>query len=154
LLFALPSYLLIAFAPNTPIMLMAVAIGCLVGMTFPAMQGMMTSIVEEDRQGELQGAIVSTIGLTAIIGPILMTHVFAAFSDDKGLYFPGAPFVVAAGLMLIAIIVLWRTLKRFEASKPAGPFRSVDWPMNQMSRPAHEETSPRTRPHSQQCLPD
>jgi DHA1 family tetracycline resistance protein-like MFS transporter len=114
LLFGIPSYLLIAFAPNTPVMLIAVAIGCLTGMTFPAMQGMMTAKISEDAQGELQGAIVSTIGLTAIVGPVVMTHVFAAFSDKAGVYFLGAPFVVATGLLVVAVGVSWGTLEKKE----------------------------------------
>lgn len=120
LLFGIPSYLLMAFAPNTPIMLIAVLIGCLTGMTFPAMQGLMTSAVSEDTQGELQGAIVSTIGLTAIIGPIFMTHLFGVFSDGVGIYFPGAPFVASTGLLIVAVGVLWLTMAQ-SAGTQIGP---------------------------------
>jgi MFS transporter, DHA1 family, tetracycline resistance protein len=110
LLFAIPSYLLIAMAPNTLIMLFGVSIGTITGLTFPALQGIMTSKFENNAQGELQAAIVSTIGLTAIVGPVIMTQLFSHFSDSQGVYFPGAPFVLSAVLVLVAVFILWRTL--------------------------------------------
>jgi DHA1 family tetracycline resistance protein-like MFS transporter len=87
-------------------------------MCFPAMQQLMSPCVAEDAQGELQGAIASTISLTAIIGPTLMTGVFAAYADARGPFFPGAPFVVAAGLMAGAVTVLTITLLR-HAGQPS-----------------------------------
>lgn len=112
LAFAVPSFLILAFAPSTAVVLIGMAIGCIPGMCFPAMQQMMSPRVAEDAQGELQGAIASTISLTAIIGPPLMTGVFAAYADAQGPYFPGAPFVLAAGLMAGAVTVLAITLSR------------------------------------------
>jgi MFS transporter, DHA1 family, tetracycline resistance protein len=109
LLFAVPSYLLIAMAPTTLNMMIGVCFGAVAGMTFPALQGIMTTKVSQNEQGELQAAIVSTIGLTAIVGPVVMTQLFSHFSDATGIYFPGAPFILAALLVLVAIVVLWRT---------------------------------------------
>jgi DHA1 family tetracycline resistance protein-like MFS transporter len=110
--FAVPSFLILAFAPSTPVVILGMVIGCVPGMCFPAMQQLMSPRVAEDAQGELQGAIASVISLTAIIGPPMMTGVFAAYADDRGLLFPGAPFVLAAGLMAGAVAVLVVTLAR------------------------------------------
>jgi DHA1 family tetracycline resistance protein-like MFS transporter len=112
LTFSVPSFLTLAFAPNTAVVILGVVIGAIPGMCFPAMQQLMSPRVPEDAQGELQGAIASVISLTAIIGPPLMTGVFAAYADATGLFFPGAPFVLAAGLMVSAITVLGWTLNR------------------------------------------
>jgi MFS transporter, DHA1 family, tetracycline resistance protein len=112
LLFGIPSYLILAFATQTWHMIAGIIVGCVTGLTFPAMQSMMTRKISEDAQGELQGAIASIISLTSIIGPLMMTNVFGAFADKTGLYFPGAPFILAIGLLLVAIAVLWRTLKQ------------------------------------------
>lgn len=112
LAFAVPSFLILAFAPSTTVVLIGMAIGCIPGMCFPAMQQLMSPRVAEDAQGELQGAIASTISLTAILGPPLMTGVFAAYADPHGAFFPGAPFVLAAGLMAGAVAVLTVTLAR------------------------------------------
>ena len=112
LAFAVPSFLTLAFAPSTSVAILGMVIGCVPGMCFPAMQQLMSPRVPEDAQGELQGAIASTISLTAIIGPPLMTGVFAAHADRQGAFFPGAPFVLAAGLMVGAVAVLAITLAR------------------------------------------
>lgn len=111
LLFGIPCYLLLAFAPSTSVVIMAILVGSITGMTFPSMQSLMTARVSEDAQGELQGAIASTISLTTIIGPIMMTQIFGHFSDRKGLFFPGAPFILSIALISIAITLLWRALR-------------------------------------------
>jgi DHA1 family tetracycline resistance protein-like MFS transporter len=119
LAFAVPSFLTLAFAPSTGVVILGMVIGCVPGLCFPAMQQLMSPRVGEDAQGELQGAIASTISMTAIIGPPLMTGVFAAYADREGLYFPGAPFVLAAGLMVGAVTVLAITLARHARNETA-----------------------------------
>lgn len=114
LLLGIPSYLLLAFATGTPMVIAAIVVGALTGMTFPAMQSLMTVRVSEDAQGELQGAIASTVSLTSIIGPVMMTQIFGHFADDKGLFFPGAPYLVSLALMLVAIGLLWRTMGKLD----------------------------------------
>jgi DHA1 family tetracycline resistance protein-like MFS transporter len=106
------SYLLFAFAPSTAVMVAGIMVGAIGGLSFPAMQSLMTVRVEENQQGELQGAIGSAIGLTAIIGPPIMTGIFGAYADAQGLYFPGAPFVFSAGLIGVALAILTFTLTR------------------------------------------
>jgi DHA1 family tetracycline resistance protein-like MFS transporter len=112
LMFAVPSFLILAFAPTTAVVIVGMAIGAIPGMCFPAMQQLMSERIAEDSQGELQGAIASTVSLTSIIGPPVMTGVFGAYADAEGLFFPGAPFVLAAGLMVVAVLVLASTLRR------------------------------------------
>jgi MFS transporter, DHA1 family, tetracycline resistance protein len=115
LLFGLPSYLILAFAQNTSHAIIAILIGAVTGLTFPAMQELMSKRISEDAQGELQGAIASTISLTSIIGPILMTSIFGIFADNQGLYLPGAPFILAMLLLAVAVAILQRTLSRHSA---------------------------------------
>lgn len=112
LMFAIPSYLVIGFASSTAMAIVGLIIGSISGLTFPAMQSLMTEKVAEDAQGELQGAIGSVVSLTSIIGPPAMTGVFGAYADSTGLYFPGAPYMLAAALMTIAVAMLWQTLRR------------------------------------------
>lgn len=111
LLFGIPSYLLLAFAPSTSVVIVAILLGTITGMAFPSMQSLMTARVSEDAQGELQGAIASTVSLASIIGPIIMTQIFGHFSDQEGFFFPGAPFMLSIALISIAITLLWRTLR-------------------------------------------
>ena len=111
LVFAIPSYLIIGFAGSTSIAILGLIVGSITGLTFPAMQSLMTVKISEDAQGELQGAIGSIVSLTAIFGPPVMTAVFGAYADNEGIFFPGAPYMLAAALMMAAVLILWRTLK-------------------------------------------
>ncbi len=113
LIFAIPSYLIIGFAGSTEIMIHGLVVGSITGLTFPAMQSLMTPKIAENSQGELQGAIASMVSLTAIIGPPAMTGVFGAYSDNVGQFFPGAPYMLAAALMVVAVWTLWLTLRRY-----------------------------------------
>jgi MFS transporter, DHA1 family, tetracycline resistance protein len=115
LCFAIPSYLIIGFAGSTEIAILGLVVGSITGLTFPAMQSLMTTRIAEDAQGELQGAIASIVSLTSIIGPPAMTGVFGAYSDNIGLLFPGAPYMLATALMVVAVFTLWLTLKRYAA---------------------------------------
>lgn len=109
---AIPAYLLFAFASAGWMMFAGIAIAAICNICFPIMQGMMSRAVAEDAQGELQGAVSSVIGITAIIGPVVMTGIFGAFADRRGVYFPGAPFLLAAVLFVLAIIQFGRTVRR------------------------------------------
>ncbi len=111
-----PAYLVLAFAPNGWVILLGIIYGSVGALTFPAMQAMMSSETAEDAQGELQGALASAIGLTSIIGPIIMTMTFRYFADDVGLYFPGAPFVLAALFCLVALVVYRSTTNKRKQS--------------------------------------
>ena len=115
LFFAIPSYLIIGFASSTEFAILGLVVGTITGLTFPAMQSLMTTRIAEDAQGELQGAIASIVSLTAILGPPAMTGVFGAYSDNVGLLFPGAPYMLATALMVAAVFTLWLTLKRHAA---------------------------------------
>lgn len=89
--------------------------GSLAGLAGPAINSMMSRQVPDDSQGELQGAINATNSLAAIIGPLLATQLFSFFTRaDKGTpdYFPGAPFLGAGILVVLAgvvfVIAVWR----------------------------------------------
>ena len=112
LLFGIPAYLIFAFAPNDRFVFLGIIVGAASGFAFPAMQQMMSSRISEDAQGELQGSIASTISLTSIIGPVIMTGVFGAYADKEGLYFPGAPFILGAALMVVSILIYAVTTRR------------------------------------------
>ena len=107
-LISFPANLLFAFAPTGWVMIAGIVIGAVGGMAFPAMQQLMSAQVSEDAQGELQGAIASTMSITAIIGPPVLTTTFRYFADDEGLFLPGAPYLLAALCATCAIaIAVW-----------------------------------------------
>jgi DHA1 family tetracycline resistance protein-like MFS transporter len=90
-----------------------IAVGAFMGLVMPALRSIMSKIVPEDGQGELQGAIASLMGLTAIGAPLIMTQTFRFFSmEGTPIYFPGASFLLAGVLMLFGAVVVMLTLKR------------------------------------------
>lgn len=109
--FGIPAHLIFAFATATGHMFTGIVLGSIGNLAFPAMQALMSRSIPEDAQGELQGAISSTFSLTAIIGPVMMTRMFAHFSDQSGLYLPGAPFLLAAALVTLAVLIFALNIK-------------------------------------------
>lgn len=84
---------------------------CLGGISGPALQGIISSQVPSNEQGELQGALTSLISLTSIIGPLMMNSIFAYFSSDQApFYLPGASFYLAGTLTVISLFFAYRVL--------------------------------------------
>jgi DHA1 family tetracycline resistance protein-like MFS transporter len=84
---------------------------CLGGVAGPALQGIISSQVPANEQGELQGALTSLMSLTSIIGPVMMNNLFAYFtSTEAPVYLPGAPFYLAGFLTFISLILSYRIL--------------------------------------------
>lgn len=91
----------------------------LMGLFGPAAQGMMTRFVSPSEQGQLQGANSSIMGITGIIAPALFTQTFAFFiAAHYGWNIPGAPFILAALLMVVALALAWRVTR--PVALPAG----------------------------------
>jgi len=86
---------------------------CLGGIAGPALQATISGHVPPNMQGELQGSLTSLMSLTSIIGPLVMTNLFAYFTTVKApLLFPGAPFVLGGVLMLASSVVAYKSLKQ------------------------------------------
>jgi DHA1 family tetracycline resistance protein-like MFS transporter len=118
------SFNIIAFAgytwaPTVPVTYLFLAVGALGGLAGPAMSGIASSQVGPDQQGELQGALGSMMSLTSIISPLIMTQVFSAFTrPEASVYFPGAPFLLAAIITSLALVVFAKTTHGYE-KKPS-----------------------------------
>lgn len=83
------------------------------GVTGPAIQSIVTGKVAANEQGELQGALTSVMSLTSIIGPILMTSLFAYFtSKSSPVYYPGAPFMMGAILTVFSLTIAYFSLRK------------------------------------------
>ena len=84
--------------------LLGVLLGAPVGFFGPGAQGLMSRRVGPQDQGQLQGALGSIRGVTGLIGPWLFTFTFAHFIEPATpIRAPGAPFLLAALLMLLAL---------------------------------------------------
>ena len=102
--FGMCSYLSIALAPYGWVVLAGILIQSLGAITSPAVQGMVSASASADRQGEMQGALSSVQGLTAIVSPLVATWIFSTFtSAGAPVFLPGAPFVVSSLVYGLAI---------------------------------------------------
>jgi DHA1 family tetracycline resistance protein-like MFS transporter len=87
------------------------------GVAGPAMQSLMSQMVDHSTQGKLQGAINSLRALTGMAGPLLFTQVFrAAIAPGTRMFLPGAPYYLGA-LLLLASLLLALLVTRSVASK-------------------------------------
>ncbi len=89
--------------------LIAIPLLALWGCAGPATQALVTRQVDPSEQGRLQGALAGLTSLAGIIGPGLYTQVFAwSIAKDAPWHLPGAAFLVAAVLLLVALVVAWK----------------------------------------------
>lgn len=89
---------------------------CFGGISGPALQGFITSKFAKNEQGELQGGLTLLSSLSLVIGPLLMGYSFKFFTHkNSSVYFPGAPYILGALMVLISVILVIKSLRK-EAS--------------------------------------
>jgi DHA1 family tetracycline resistance protein-like MFS transporter len=111
-------FILFAFASKSWMMFAFLIPYCLGGISGPALQGIMSNQVPANEQGELQGALMSLMSATSIIGPPLMTGIFAYYTNrNNGIYFPGAPFILGALFTLLSLLFALRSLAHYVQKK-------------------------------------
>lgn len=73
----------------------------------PAIQSLISKNVEANKQGELQGSLMSLSSITSIINPLIMTSLFAATANTV----PGSPYFLGSIMFLIAWIlsIYWKS---------------------------------------------
>jgi len=85
---------------------------CLGGISGPGLQAIISGSVPANEQGELQGSLTSIMSITSIVGPLVMSNLFAFFTGPIApFYFPGAPFMLAALLMLLSCFFAYKALR-------------------------------------------
>jgi len=104
---------LFAFASQSWMMFVFLIPYCLGGISGPAIQSIMSSSVPANEQGELQGALTGLLSLTSIVGPPMMTGLFAFFTRPTApVHFSGAAFLLGALLMLVSSFIAYRSLQQ------------------------------------------
>ncbi len=103
---------LYAFATEGWMMFVFSFVYCLGGIAGPSIQGIISSQVPPEEQGELQGSMTSLMSATTIVGPLLMTSLYAQFTRTGAAFrFPGAPFIMGALLFLSGALLALRSLR-------------------------------------------
>lgn len=92
-------------------------LAALTDMVPPTLTAMSANLVSEDRQGLVQGVIASLASIAAIVAPLVFTFVFQMFvGEDAVLYWPGAPFLLSA-ILVVAILPIALRQKHSGAGK-------------------------------------
>jgi DHA1 family tetracycline resistance protein-like MFS transporter len=106
-------FMCFALATQAWMMFAFTAIYSLGGLAGPSLQGIISSQVPANEQGELQGGLNGLLSVTSIVGPVLMTGLFSYFTGPKTpYYFPGAPFAMGTLLMLLSLVLVVGPLRR------------------------------------------
>lgn len=104
-------FVVLGAAPTGPLSWLGIPILALWGISGAASQSLMTRLVAPDQQGQLQGATASVQSVSQLVGPFLFTLTFSYFIGASApLHLPGAPFLLAAVLMVVCVAIAVRTL--------------------------------------------
>jgi MFS transporter, DHA1 family, tetracycline resistance protein len=104
-------FLIFGTAPTGPLFWLGIPVMAFWGVSGAAIQALMTQLVKPDQQGQLQGATNSVQSMSQLVGPFLFTLTFAYFIGPQAPEkLPGAPFLLASALLLLALVVAMRTL--------------------------------------------
>lgn len=92
------------------------------GVATPTLQSIMSNGVPENEQGNLQGSLTSLISITQFIAPIFFaSFLFAKFAEDDAVfYFPGMPYIVAGGILVIATVIAMVSLRKLKDIQEGG----------------------------------
>ncbi len=124
LIFGAAGFAIYGLASTGAVFWIGVPVMALWGIATPALQTLMTRLVSPSEQGRLQGALSSLMGMSSLIGPTLFTEAFAAgvkAPGDSGLV--GAPFYLAAVLLIAAVVTAWRTTESIQRPQPQADVR-------------------------------
>jgi MFS transporter, DHA1 family, tetracycline resistance protein len=103
-------FALYGWANSTPMFFVALCVNQLWTLARPTSQSLMTQRVSASEQGELQGALASIRGIAMIIGPQIFAATFAYFIAPQH-HLPGAPWYLAALLVLASFVIAWAVTK-------------------------------------------
>jgi DHA1 family tetracycline resistance protein-like MFS transporter len=111
-------FLIFGAAPSGPLLWIGIPVMALWGIAGAATQGLMTRLVAPDQQGALQGATTSVQSVSQLVGPFLFTLTFAYFiGGGAPLKMPGAPFLLASALLLLALLLAARVLAKWRVGE-------------------------------------
>lgn len=100
------NYLLYALVTKSWMIYAATSLLLFTNIVMPSLQSMISKNTPSEHQGELQGTLVSITSLTSIIGPLLYTGLFSFFTSRNHYALPGAPYLAAAGISLLCLILV------------------------------------------------
>lgn len=104
---------LLLMGTNNGVLFLIAAVIISLPMYQASSQALMTRCVGPAEQGELQGALGSVRGISMLIGPSLFAFTFAQFAGPwRSLGLMGAPWLLAALLYGVSLVLAWRVTSR------------------------------------------
>ena len=111
LAFGAAGFFIYGAAPTGVLFWLGIPVMSLWGVAGAATQALTTQLVTPEQQGQLQGATSSVQSVSQMVGPFLFTLTFAYFiGANAPMKLPGAPFLLASLLLLLAMVIAMRTL--------------------------------------------
>jgi MFS transporter, DHA1 family, tetracycline resistance protein len=112
LLFGALGFAVYGIAPSGWLFGIGVPLMALWGLASPTTNGLMSKRVSPSEQGQLQGANASIQGIANLVAPVIFAQLFAyAIGAGRGWHLPGAPFLLAALLLVMSAALAWRATK-------------------------------------------
>ena len=100
---------LVASIANQWVVLALTPVAAFGSIATAAIRSLMSTAVDPQSQGQLQGVLSALMAVAMIVTPLAMSALFYAFSGPGAVvYFPGAPFLVSALLVVISLILFVR----------------------------------------------
>ena len=82
------------------------------GFVHPMLMALMSKVVPENAQGELQGGISAVMNIAMLTGTVVFTQVFAHFmAPDAAWQTPDAAYFLAGGIMVLTLLLYLWTLR-------------------------------------------
>jgi MFS transporter, DHA1 family, tetracycline resistance protein len=106
-------FFIYAFLTNGMVAIFLTLLNGFSGMAMPAINAMMSMRTPPDQQGELQGMNGSLSALSFLFAQLVYNNALSHFtSDATPVHFPGAPFLIAAAISMVALIGLLALARR------------------------------------------
>lgn len=129
------AFLVLPFLHNTWVVLALVPLASIATIATPALTAQLSARTAENAQGELQGVIGSLNALAMVVAPLILGGVFRVFTAENTFYYlPGAPYVVAA-LMLVIALPIYMMGVRHKAPSQIQPIKAKALPPRDTTTP-------------------
>jgi MFS transporter, DHA1 family, tetracycline resistance protein len=100
------SLVILGIITSGNLLLMLIPVTAIGAIGLPALQGILSRAVADNAQGELQGVLTSLTAVAMVVAPLVITQTFAKFTRvDTDVYLPGAPFLLSAVIMALALTI-------------------------------------------------
>jgi DHA1 family tetracycline resistance protein-like MFS transporter len=108
-------------AASGPVFIAGLVVGAFLGLFGPGYQTLATRRVGPSEQGRLQGANSAIVGLTSMVAPAAFGYVYGWVAAPGQARLAGAPFLVAAGLLTLAVLVALVAVAPHSAARMGEP---------------------------------